>query len=327
MANRVLIVDDEPFHRQLLMEMLALDGLEVRCATNGREAEDELAAEAPDLVLLDVNLPYKSGFELCNLIKQNAVMRLVPVVMVTGLSDTQDRIRAIEAGADDFLSKPVERFELRARVRSLLQRKEHTDELERADEVLMALACSIEAKDPYTEGHCRRISDYSVAMGNELGFAPDEIRALQVAGAVHDIGKVVVPDAILLKEGPLLSDEWDVMRTHTIIGEKICRPLRSFQKVLPIIRSHHERQDGSGYPDRLAGEEVPVLARVMQIADVYDALTTDRPYRKALQCAEALGQMQDEVDRGWWDPELFTVFSQLALQQWTNPHPGTPCDT
>lgn len=315
MPSKVLIVEDDPRQRELLTELLELDGISVTSVSDGLKAEYLLAADTPDLVLLDVNLPYRDGFEICRRIKQNPATRLIPVVMVTGLTDSQDRIRGIEAGADDFLSKPVDRTELKARARCLLRRKEYTDELDRADQVLMALGRSIEAKDPYTIGHCLRIADYSVLLGRALSLPNDELRALQIAGSVHDIGKVSVPDAILLKKGSLEPGEWEIMRTHTVVGERICRPMRSFQPVLPIIRSHHERLDGTGYPDGLRGDRIPLLARVMQLADVFDALTTERPYKRAFTCAEALEQMHAEVNRGWWDPKIFAVFSRIAEEE------------
>jgi putative two-component system response regulator len=314
MPSKVLVVDDEHSQRVLLYEILSREGIMVTCVNDGRQAEQEIRANPPDLILLDVNLPHRNGFEVCAALKDDPATRLIPVVMLTGLAQAADRIRGIDAGADDFLTKPYDRVELRARIHGLLKRKEATDELERAEHVLMALGCSIEAKDPYTEGHCERISRYSVIFGKELGLSHSELWALNVAGSVHDIGKVAVPDAILLKRGPLLAEEWLVMRQHTIMGENICKPLRSFQHVLPVIRHHHEKQDGSGYPDALRGDEVPLLARVMQIVDIYDALTSERPYKAALQREEALEQMQSEVDKGWWDSQLFSVFSAVAMK-------------
>lgn len=315
MPVRVLVVDDEHSQRELLSEMLQLDGHTVTVASDGRQAEALLRSQSPDIVLLDVNIPYKSGLELCRQIKLDPDTQLIPVVMVTGLSDSHDRVRGIDAGADDFLTKPIDRCELIARVRALLKRKEYTDELDRADRVLMALGRSIEAKDSYTDGHCARISGYSVLLGRQLNLSPHDLRALRIAGSVHDIGKIGVPDAILLKKGPLTPDEWTVMRAHTVIGERICNPLRSFQPVLPIIRSHHEKMDGSGYPDGLRDGDVPLLARVMQLTDIFDALTTERSYKPALTGTEALDQMQVEVDKGWWDPKLYDVFSQLAVRE------------
>jgi putative two-component system response regulator len=176
----------------------------------------------------------------------------------------------------------VDRAELLARVRSLLTLKHRTDELERAESVLFSLARSIEGKDPYTHGHCERLSDYSARLGEHLGLAEDEITALRRAGVVHDIGKVAVPDAILLKPSRLTEEEWKLIKEHPVVGERICAPLKSFRLVLPIIRHHHEKLDGTGYPDGLRGEAIPITARVLQIVDVYDALTTERPCRDNL---------------------------------------------
>ena len=239
----------------------------------------------------------------------------MPVVLITGLTATEDRVAGIEAGADDFLTKPVDREQLTARVRSLLRQKAYTDELERAESVLFALARSIEEKDPYTEGHCERLADYSARLGQHLGLAPQEILALRRAGIVHDIGKVAVPDAILLKPGPLSWEEQRVVHKHPVAGENICAPLKSFHLVLPIIRHHHEKQDGSGYPDRLRGEQIPLTARVLQIVDVYDALITSRPYKAALPVGKVLAIMQEEVERGWWDKAVFAEFRRLIQNE------------
>jgi putative two-component system response regulator len=233
--------------------------------------------------------------------------------LITGLSETQDRVRGLEAGADAFLSKPINLSELLARVRSLLSLKVFTDELERAESVLFALACSIEAKDPYTEGHCRRLSDCSAELGERVGLPEQQIVALRRAGIVHDIGKVAVPDNLLLKKGSLTQEEWKIMREHPVVGERICTPLKSFRLVLPIIRHHHEKLDGSGYPDGLKGEQIPLMARVLQIVDVYDALTTQRPYKRALSASESLETMANEVSQGWWDPHIFAEFQQMRV--------------
>jgi putative two-component system response regulator len=217
----------------------------------------------------------------------------------------------LEAGADDFLTKPYDRSELLARVRLSLKTKLFTDELETAESVLFTLARSIEGRDASTEGHCERLSAYATALGRHMGLSADEITALDRAGIVHDIGKVAVPDAILLKSEPLSPDEWTVMRTHPLIGEHICSPLRSFRLVLPVIRHHHEKLDGSGYPDGLAGAEIPLTARVLQVVDVYDALTTARPYKPALAAADAWRMLDAEVAKGWWDPDVVAGFRTL----------------
>jgi putative two-component system response regulator len=279
--------------------------------SDGIAALKELAETQVDLVLLDVMMPHLSGFEVCQKIKNTAETYLIPVVLITALSDKQDRIEGIKAGADDFLTRPVDRAELLARVGSLLKLKHRTDELERAESVLFTLARSIEGKDPYTHGHCERLSDYSARLGEHLGLTGDEITALRRAGVVHDVGKIAVADAILLKPGKLTEEEWKLMREHPVVGERICAPLKSFRLVLPIIRHHHEKLDGSGYPDKLRGDTIPTTARILQIVDVYDALTTERPYKKAFSSADALLTMKEEVAKGWWDPRIFQQFEQL----------------
>jgi len=191
--------------------------------------------------------------------------------------------------------------------------KHFTDELDNAETVLFSLALSIEAKDPYTEGHCDRLSKYSVALGEKLGLPQDLRVALRRGGLVHDIGKLAVPESILLKPGPLTPEERKIMEKHTIDGERICAPLRSFRHVLPIIRHHHEKWDGSGYPDGLKGEKIPLTARILQVTDIYDALTTDRPYRKALPLEKALAIMREEVKRGWWDASLMNELEALVI--------------
>jgi putative two-component system response regulator len=217
----------------------------------------------------------------------------------------------ISVGADDFLIRPVDRTEMLARVRSLIKLKSRTDELERAESVVFTLARSIEGKDPYTHGHCERLALYSARLGERLGLPEEHITALRRAGVVHDIGKVAVPDSILLKPGPLSEKEWKIMRDHTIVGERICAALKSFRHVLPIIRHHHEKLDGSGYPDGLCSEAIPITARVLQVVDVYDALTTKRPYKRALSGDEAFQTMEQVVGIGWWDPRIFHEFQKL----------------
>jgi putative two-component system response regulator len=311
-TGTILVADDQASNRELLEELLAPQGYKVISVPDGTIALRELAETQVDLVLLDVMMPHLNGFEVCEKIKTDPGTYLIPVVLITALSDKQDRIEGIKVGADDFLTRPVDRTELLARVQSLLKLKLRTDELERAESVLFSLARSIEGKDPHTHGHCERLSDYATSLGEHLGLPEDQITALRRAGVVHDVGKVAVPDAILLKPGRLTEEEWKVMRQHPIVGERICAPLKSFRLVLPIIRHHHEKYDGSGYPDGLRGDATPVTARVMQIVDVYDALTSERPYKKAFSTADALQTMKEEVAKGWWDPKIFDQFYQLV---------------
>jgi putative two-component system response regulator len=311
MDEGILIVDDESGARAALEFLLRREGFEVRDAPDGPTAIQECATFRPDLILLDIMMPGMDGFEVCRHIKATPETRLTPVVLITGLTTTEDRIMGINAGADDFLSKPIDLNELLARTRSLLRLKQYTDELENAEAVLFSLAHSIEARDPYTHGHCERLAEMSARMGERLGVPEEQIKALRRAGVVHDIGKVAVADSILLKPGPLTADEAKVMQKHPVVGERICAPLKTFRLVLPIIRHHHEKHNGSGYPDGLSGDEIPLTARILQLSDVYDALTTDRPYKVAFTPEVALDLMGEEAERGWWDRELFEAFREM----------------
>jgi cyclic di-GMP phosphodiesterase len=315
MSARILIVDDESRSRAALEVLLRREGYELHVASDGASALALCQSIQPDLVLLDVLMPGMDGFEVCKRIKARPETRLTPVVLITGLSETQDRIKGINAGADDFLSKPIDLNEFLARTRSLIKLKQYTDELEHAESVLFSLALSIEARDPYTRGHCDRLAEMSSRLGQRLNLSEEDVTALRRAGIVHDVGKVVVPDAILLKPGPLSPEEMEVIKRHPVVGERICAPLKILRPVLPIIRHHHERYDGSGYPDHLRSAEIPLTARILQLADVYDALTTDRPYRKADNPEVALSVMDDEAKRGWWDRELFDAFRKMIRSE------------
>ncbi len=323
MPATILIADDHESSLAGLEGLLALEGYTVVTARDGEMALAEFRRVQPDLLLLDVNMPKLRGTEVCRHIKSDPETMLVPVVLITALTATQDRVAGIEAGADDFLNKPVQREPLIARVRSLLRLKTFTDELERAEAVLFALARSIEGKDPYTQGHCERLAEYSARLGEHMGLPAEEIRALRRAGIVHDIGKVAVPDSILLKPSRLTRREQMIVRLHPVVGERICASLKSFQLVLPIIRHHHEKMDGSGYPDGLKGEQIPLTARVLQMVDVYDALSTQRPYKPALSTAAALSVMENEVKKGWWDSKVWAGFADLIRADEDKAQPKT----
>jgi putative two-component system response regulator len=310
--SHILVVDDIPLNRQFLKDELEDEGYLVSTAEDGEQALAIVADNPPDLILLDVMMPKLDGFEVCRRLKSDERTILIPVVMVTALTATQERIKGIEVGADDFLSKPHNRLELLTRVRSLLKLKRHTDELENAETVLFTLALSVEAKDPYTNDHCERLSRCTVALGRKLGLPPEQLKALHRGGVLHDLGKIGVPDSILLKPGPLTDVERAVVREHPAIGEKICAPLKSLRLVLPIIRHHHERWDGTGYPDGLAGEAIPLTARILQSADIYDALSTARPYKPAYSREQACAIMREEAAKGWWDPNAVEALITLV---------------
>ncbi len=304
----ILVVDDHRLNAELLREMLAIRGYSVFVVSSAAAAEEQIRRAAPDLILLDVIMPGKTGYELCRELKDDPETRLIPIVMITGLNAHEDRLKAIEAGADDFLSKPVSPEELFARVKSSLRLKEFTDELETAESVLCTLGRSVEARDPYTEGHCERLARNASDLGSYLGLDEESIVALRRGGYLHDLGKIAVPDEILKKGSNLTPGEWEIMKLHPITGETICRPLKSLRLVLPIIRHHHEHTDGSGYPDGLRDAAIPFLPRILQVVDIYDALRTARPYKPALPHEQAAITMRQEAQAGLWDEELVREF-------------------
>lgn len=309
----ILVVDDQPANVALIEGVLALQGYKIASAADGERALEIVASQPPDLILLDIMMPGMDGFEVCARLKGDERTRLIPIVMVTALSDLQDRIRGIEVGADDFLSKPFHEAELSARVRSLLKVKEFTDELEHAEDVLCTLARSVEAKDAYTDGHCERLSLYSVALGRSLGLYPEQLKALHRGGYLHDIGKIAVSESILNKKMGLSDEEWRIVREHPIVGERICKPLKSLKLVLPIIRHHHERWDGGGYPDGLKAQEIPLCARIIRVVDIYDALITARPYKPSLDSCQVFLIMRQASEKGACDPDLVEQFIDLLL--------------
>jgi len=311
---RVLVVDDAPANVALLQQLLTRDGYRVITAMDGADALELIEVEPPDLVLTDVVMPRRDGVDLCRTLKANPATRLIPVVLITSLHGREDRLRGIDAGADDFLLKPFDPHELRARVRSLLRLKAYTDDLDSAEAVIMSLARTVEARDVSTEGHCQRLSRLGAALGLRLGLPAADLAALERGGVLHDIGKIAIPDSILLKEGKLTSAEFDQMKQHTLIGDRLCSELRVLRLVRPIVRHHHERLDGSGYPDGLRGDAVPLLAQIIGIVDVYDALTTVRPYKPALAPDLALEELRSEVRRGWRSEHLVNEFIAMMTE-------------
>ena len=307
----ILVVDDEAPIRQVLVDLLGNFGYHTVEAESAERALDLLNVVAPDLILTDVHMGAVSGIELCKRIKADPRYEFTPVVVLTAVSDLEARVACLAAGADDLFPKPVDFSELRTRVAALLRVKLLLDQLERAEKVITTLALTIEARDDYTSGHCDRLARYAVAIGQALGVDQNMLRALRLGGYLHDLGKIAVRDHILLKAGPLSPGERDLMRNHSTKGEQLILGLRSLEAVRPIIRNHHERWDGSGYPDGLKGEAIPLGARIISVADVYDALRTMRPYKPALPHAEAVTILRREADSGFWDPRVVETFLEV----------------
>jgi putative two-component system response regulator len=310
---RVLVVDDHPSSRMTAVALLSVEGYDVIEAESGPEALEMVNTSNPDLILLDVMMPGMDGFEVCRRLKQDEQTRLTPIVFVTALDDRRSRLRGIEAGGDDFLTKPFDQLELSARVKSLIRQKRLNEDLDHAEQVLFSIARTIESRDPNTGDHCERLVNCGKAFGEFAGLSRNETRDLMWAGYLHDIGKIGIPDAVLLKPGKLTPEEWKIMQQHVLIGERICQPLRTMQGVVPIIRHHHERWDGSGYPDQLVGNQIPLLAQMFQLIDIYDALISERPYKRAFTPEEALQIIDDETEKGWRNPHLVEQFKQFIL--------------
>ena len=311
-AGTVLIVDDQPQSLEAMRDALLPLGFEVWQALEGEGGLLLARERQPDVILLDVMMPGMDGFEVCRRLKADEETRLLPVVFLTGLDSRDARLRGLQAGATDFLTKPFDLVELEARVRNLVSFRRLTQDLDDAEKMLFAVARAVEARDEGTGDHCDRLSLLGAKLGDHLGLDSEAIKALRRAGYLHDIGKIGIPDAVLLKPGKLDEAEWVIMRSHVEIGVQICAPLRTLRPVLPIIRHHHERRDGSGYPDGLSGDGIPLLARVFQVVDVFDALTNDRPYRQALSPEGALAVQREEEARGWWDREILEAFAAMV---------------
>jgi len=307
---KVLVVDDKQSNRELLQGRLEDLGYDVREAKDGIEALDAVAAEEPDLILLDVDMPRLDGITVCERLKAHPVHRMIPIVILTASSDRDTKLRGLAAGADDYLSKPFDAKELLIRTKVLLRQRALNQRLDATEGVLFALARAVEARDRHTIHHAERVGRYAEAIGGADGLTPEECELLYQGGVLHDLGKIAIPDAILLKPGPLSAEEFAVMRTHSVEGERICLSLRSIAHYLPMIRHHHERVDGAGYPDHLYGNDIPLGARIAAISDAWDAMVSDRPYRAGLGADEAISRMRGGAGKQW-DAGLVRVFLEL----------------
>ena len=317
----ILIADDDASNAHELKQLFSRDGHHVVVVTSAPDALRACALAPPDVVVIDL-VAHGDGFAVCLTLKEQPETRLLPVVIVTSPSQRADRLRAIECGADDFLTLPFDPLELRARIQSLVRLKRYTDELESAESVILGLGATIEARDPDTQGHCQRLASYARLLGRKLALDVSDLGALERGGFLHDIGKIAVPDCVLLKGGTLDEAEYRVMREHPIVGDALCSGLRSLRNVRPIVRHHHERLDGTGYPDGLRNSGVPLLAQIIGMVDVFDALTHRRPYRQPVPSADALQMLTDEADRGWRDRALVDALAEVVGDRELGEAPG-----
>jgi putative two-component system response regulator len=307
----VLVVDDDAEVRGLLVALLKPRGYVTATADSAEEAQQQLKTFRPDVLLLDLHLPGRSGQDVLAQLRSDPVTRLLPVIMITGGATGEERLRAMAGGVTDFVAKPFASEELLARIRSLVQMKRFTDALEHAEHVIVALAHAIDLRDPYTAQHSERVSVYAARLGAKIGLMGLEFEAVKRGGLFHDIGKIAIRDAVLLKSSHLTPEEFAEIRKHPVVGRELLSGMKTLSFALDVVYGHHERIDGSGYPDGLSGESIPLTARVTTIADIYDGLTSARVYRAALTRAEALAIMGEEARRGWWDPRLLDTFRSV----------------
>lgn len=308
---RVLLVDDDRQHCSLVREILDPSRYLVHESHDGASALKTLQSQPVDVVVLDKRMPGMGGDEVCRRIRGPLNQALLPILMVTGAGGQVDLADSLRAGATDFLRKPYFPAELVARIDAAVRLKRTTDELACAEGVLFTLARMMEAKDKSSGNHCARLGRALFEFGEALGLAEDDLTALRRASVLHDIGNLSVPDNILMKPGPLTEEEWRIVRRHPEIGALLCAQLKTMHHTVPIVRHHHERWNGSGYPDALAGEQIPRLARIFQIVDIYDTLTHERPYKKAWPMQTAMDQIHTEASQGLLDAKLANQFEKF----------------
>ncbi len=296
---KILLVEDDESSRQIVCDILEKDVYEIKACPDGESGMQMIEQSEWDLVILDIMLPGKDGFDLLKKVK--SLHRFTPVLMFTVLQEKENIIKAYLMGVDDFINKPFDRWEFLARVRSLLNLRRSYMQLEETRNVVLSLARTVEAKDPYTRGHSERVGEYSRMIAEELGFASDKCEHLYWAGILHDVGKINVPGEILTKPSKLTDEEYEKIKLHPEISYKICSGLRTLKEALPAVKYHHERWDGKGYPEGLEGKNIPAEARIMAVADAYDAMTSDRSYRKALPHAKVMEILCSGKGSQWQD--------------------------
>jgi putative two-component system response regulator len=312
---RILIVDDDEQVRGLLRRVLAAAGYSIEELSSAEDALARIREDPPDLVLLDLNLPDKSGHEVLEAVRSEPATRLLPVVMITGSASTAERLRAQSLGVTDFLTKPFSSEELLPRVRALVLLKRFADEHEHTEKVILMLAKTIDARDPYTAGHSGRVAEYADRLAIRMGVEVDARLEMRRGALFHDLGKIVIPDSVLLKPGTLTPAEREIVEEHPTVGHELLSPMRTMRRTLPVVQLHHERLDGSGYPQGLSGSAIPLPVRIVTVADIFDALTTDRAYRGALSTETAFEILRDGVRRGWWDKDVVDILAALVEQE------------
>jgi putative two-component system response regulator len=310
MNPAILLVDVASANREELKSFLWNQTCHVVTAADGESAVRCCLQMQPDLVLLHDSLPDIGSFELCRLIKKDPLNQLTPVVLLKPSPDQWDVYRGREAGAVDVWATPPSLWDALGPIQMLLRLKRYMDE--QAKSAVFSLARSVDSKHNLKNGHSEHLVAYVEQLGESLGFGEEDLQELRIASWLHDIGKIGVPESILLKPGPLDAKETRIMREHPVMGENMCKPLKSLRRILPVIRHHHEKMDGSGYPDGLRGEDIPLKARILEVADIYDALTTHRPYRGALPPEEALQILFSEAESGWLDASVVLKFSRIC---------------
>ncbi|WP_036481781.1 HD domain-containing phosphohydrolase [Myxosarcina sp. GI1] len=305
---KILIIDNCRLSRMTIADLLSFDGYEISEVNNNSTIFEHIIEQQPDIILLDVMTKEIDGFEICRRLKQNSDTGNIPIMLMSVTDSREERLKGIRAGGDDFLIKPIDRIELLTRVKSLIERKRLDDGLYQTEQVLFSIAKAVESRSS-DGGSSARTTVLARDFGTYLQLTPEEIDNLLFAAHLHDIGTIAIPDAVMLKKGKLTAKEKELISQHVLIGEKICQPLRNRSGVLPIIRHHHERWDGTGYPDGLAGDSIPYLAQVFQIIDIYDALTSERPHKQAYTPNEALAIITEETQKGWRNPSLVANFA------------------
>jgi putative two-component system response regulator len=325
MGSMVLIVDDEYIGRETLQSVLEGEGYELEMAENGLQAIEKAKKLLPDVILLDVMMPGMTGFEVCQRIRSDPQIAEIPIIILTALDDRESLLNALKAGADDFISKPFDRYELRARLMGITRLNRYQKLIqERAKlrdanaQLLSAYEATIEGwshaldlRDRETEGHSRRVTQLTVSLAQALDISDGEIMHIRRGALLHDMGKIGIPDSILHKPDKLTDEEWTIMRKHPQLAYDMLYPIEYLRPALEIPLTHHEKWDGTGYPRGLKGEEIPIVARLFAVVDVWDALTSDRPYRPAWSQEEALTYIREQSGKHF-DPRVVDLFFKLV---------------